>query len=508
MNTPILNQLVKLNKDGRRPFHMPGHKRKCKVYPDAAAGQYEDYAFINTGMWSMDITEITDYDNLHAPEGIIRESMDQLKEIYHTRESWYLVGGSSCGILAAISAVCSPGDKIIIGRNCHKAVYNAVRLLRLHTLYLYPRQSLTYDILLDTGEAEREQLTSMLRENPDVRAVVLTSPTYEGVVTDVRAVKNVLETYFLNSQAGPGNTDTDNVSRYYDPAPVLIIDEAHGAHMHFHQAFPESAVSCGADIVIQSTHKTLPSMTQTALLHLCTDRVKAERIADWLAVYETSSPSYPLMASAEYGVAFMYEKKDYVDKYVDNLLKFRRKCGQLKEIHLVSQKDLSVYDFDPGKLIFYVGCNRGPWLFAKLRDEWNMELEMESRSYVLAMTSVMDEEKDFNALWEAVSSIDREITEGKKDGKAERIFLQNLPYPKRYKEPWEINSEEIYYASPEEAAGQLAASYIMLYPPGIPLLVPGEKIIKEMVENIEFYLYNGYNVQGLSHGRIPIVRGK
>ncbi|MBQ9157045.1 MAG: amino acid decarboxylase, partial [Eubacterium sp.] len=166
------------------------------------------------------------------------------------------------------------------------------------------------------------------------------------------------------------------------------------------------------------------------------------------------------------------------------------------------------YDFDPGKLIFYVGCNRGPWLFAKLRDEWNMELEMESRSYVLAMTSVTDEEKDFNALWEAVSSIDREITEGKKDGKAERIFLQNLPYPKRYKEPWEINSEEIYYASPEEAAGQLAASYIMLYPPGIPLLVPGEKIIKEMVENIEFYLYNGYNVQGLSHGRIPIVRGK
>ena len=168
MKTPINDKLKKLNTCGKRPFHMPGHKRKKEAGPGAISE-----------VLTMDITEISDYDDLHHPQGMIRESMDQLRKIYGSRESWYLVNGSTIGILAAISAVCEPGDKILIARNCHKSVYNAVRLRRLSAVYLYPSYSEEYGIMLDIGEKERAELKEILVREKNIRAVVITSPTYD-----------------------------------------------------------------------------------------------------------------------------------------------------------------------------------------------------------------------------------------------------------------------------------------------------------------------------------------
>ena len=475
---------------------MPGHKRKKEAGPDGLREVLD-----------MDITEITGYDDLHHPEGMIRESMDLLREIYKSKESWYLVNGSTIGILAAISAVCEPGDKILIARNCHKSVYNAVRLRRLRACYLYPAYSEDYDIMLDIGEKERRELKEILENEKDIRAVVITSPTYEGVVTDIRAVRQV-------------------ISEYDDRIP-LIVDEAHGAHMIFHGDFPESAVLSGADIVVQSAHKTLPALTQTGLMHLCSDRVSPALLFEWISVYETSSPSYLLMASAESAVIFMHNRGKKLQKYVDNLKDFRHKCGQLIHIQLFGSENLPVFDYDMSKLVFIVDkCEKdGNWLFSRLRDEWNLELEMAARRYALAMTSVMDEEEDFQNLWEAVRTIDQEIdrelrsqsdlekSREMEQGRISPVSMKAASDPlsrkaRKEMEPWECPRGGAVLCPLSESVGQIAASYVMVYPPGIPLLVPGEKIMKEMVENLKVSLYNGYNVQGLAGDKIPVMPNK
>ena len=171
MNTPIYNKLRELESEKRIPFHMPGHKR-------ADFGAF-------FGVEKMDITEITDYDNLHEPEGIIRESMNLVRDIFKSKESWYLVGGSTLGILVSISSVCRQGDKILIGRNCHKAVYNCIRLLQQEAVYCYADVSAEYDICEDM---KPEAVARELRANPEKKPEVLTSPTYEGDVSDIAGI--------------------------------------------------------------------------------------------------------------------------------------------------------------------------------------------------------------------------------------------------------------------------------------------------------------------------------
>lgn len=474
MNTPIYNKLKELDSEKRIPFHMPGHKRT-------------DFgAFF--GIEKMDITEITDYDNLHEPEGIIRESMDLVKDIFKSTESWYLVGGSTLGILVSISSVCKPGDKILIGRNCHKAVYNCIRLLQLEAVYCYADISQKYDVCVDM---KPEMVEKKLKENPGIKAVVLTSPTYEGVVSDIKGIKKTIQPYGI----------------------PLIVDEAHGAHFVFDKYFPDSATKQGADLVIQSTHKTLPSFTQTAVLHLCSDLIKKEQVEEMIDIYETSSPSYLLMASAEYGIMYMQEEKKQLAQYVDNLKIFRKKCEQLQKIELFDQKKLGCFAYDNGKLVFSVkncGIN-GKELFHLLYDKYHIELEMENLTYGIAMTSVCDTKENFEKLWAAISEIDRicdcreKQNELEKEIQTEHLIKENFVtknlefvYPPKMMESWQCRGRQVENIKLSDAVGRISGKYVMIYPPGVPILVPGEKILKETVENISQYLYNGYNVLGLS----------
>lgn len=521
MNTPIYNKLRKLEEEKRIPFHMPGHKRS------------DLGAFF--GIEKMDITEITDYDNLHEPEGIIRESMDLVKNIFRSKESWYLVGGSTLGILVSISSVCRQGDKILIGRNCHKAVYNCIRLLQLEAVYCYADIASQYDVCVDM---KVKSVEAKLRENPDIKAVVVTSPTYEGVVSDITAIREVLRPHGI----------------------PLIVDEAHGAHLVFHDYFPKSATECGADLVIQSTHKTLPSFTQTAVLHLCSDQIPKEQVEEMLDIYETSSPSYLLMASAEYGIMYMQEKKDKLVQYVDNLKIFRKKCEQLKKIELLSQEKLGCYAYDNGKLVFSVknaGIN-GKELFRLLYEKYHIELEMENLTYGIAMTSICDEREHFDCLWKAISEIDKMLCEEyqkiNKDKKEDTTSIYNNTlnqyqvrvqnkigieshnrneieketqnkdknkildkiedkrqktekklHPPKILESWQCRGKEMETVELFEAVGRVSGKSVMIYPPGVPILVPGEKILKETVENICQYLYNGYNVLGLDERKIVVL---
>ncbi len=486
---PICSKLMGLKEENRIPFHMPGHKRRWPgddLFPGA-----EDHGKALGAIYGMDITEITGYDDLHNPHGIIRESMDYLKEIYHTSASWYLINGSTAGILASISAVCRPGDRILVARNCHRSVYHALRLLRLDSVYLYPGLCRKGEVIKGIGEEDRDRLVSLLETHHGVKAMIITSPTYEGLVSDVRTIKEIIRPYGI----------------------PLIVDEAHGAHFIYHESFPESAVECGADLVIQSVHKTLPCATQTALLHLCSDLVPEERVREMLSVYQTSSPSYLLLASAEYGVFYTHNHPDKVGEYVDKLLDFRRKCEQLKRIRLFQPEPSDAFAYDPGKLLFLTGGAGidGLSLFRTLLDRYHIECEMACAASCLAMTSLSDRGEDLAKLEEAIFAIDEEVDAawfGCSSGLSARELPDTVVFsfrPEREMAIWEAMDGEKRSLVWEECTGRIAADYVCLYPPGIPILVPGEKITKEIVEKMNEYLYNGYNVPALSDGQFKVT---
>ena len=261
----LYKELENYGKSDFYPFHMPGHKRnKACIEGDFPIER--------------DITEIDGFDDLHHSEGILLEAQNALSRMYGTRKSFFSVNGSTAGILTAISASVKKGGQILVARNCHKAVYHAIYLRELVPTYIYPQSDNNLGI---NGSISVSRVERYLEENPKIEAVLITSPTYDGVVSDVRKIAETAHKHGI----------------------PLIVDEAHGAHFRFSDYFPVSATDLGADVVIQSFHKTLPAMTQTAVLHLCRERVSEKLIRRFLGIYETSSPSYILMSSLDACVA-------------------------------------------------------------------------------------------------------------------------------------------------------------------------------------------------------------
>lgn len=456
------------------PFHMPGHKRKSLSFPNP---------------YEIDITEIDGFDNLHHATGIIKEAQQRGAELYGSKRCFFLVNGSTCGLLAAISAATRRGDKVLVARNCHKAVYHALYMNELQTEYLYP--SITENGI--QGQITAEQVQESLYENPDAVAVILTSPTYEGIVSDVAKIAEVCHEHGI----------------------PLIVDEAHGAHFGFGGGFPENAVKLGADAVIMSLHKTLPSFTQTALLHLTSDRIDEKRVERYLSIYETSSPSYIFMAGMDACIRLVTEngQKLFTD-YRIRLTDFYKKTADLKYLHVMQNEGLSIEeacDWDDSKLVIFAdkAGMTGEELHQILLQKYHLQMEMVSGYYVLGMTSLMDEDEGLERLAGALHEIDAKAQEDISNGSK---ILNNLPdngtyhsfiekiYQKNPREMQIYQAEELPYkeVSLQEAVGHMSADTIYLYPPGIPLIVPGEIVTKRLADNIEECLSLGLRVEGTS----------
>lgn len=458
--TSIYNKLKQLQYREDYPFHMPGHKRNLKT--DS----------LLDSIAKIDITEITGFDDLHHPEEMIRQFMDDLKQIYKTRETYLLVNSSTAGNLAAIAALCNIGDKILVARNCHKSVYHAIELLGLDPVYVYPEID-EYGICKGIT---KEQIEKIIEEETMIKAMVLVSPTYEGRVSDIRGISEILHSRHI----------------------PLIVDEAHGAHFIYHDAFPDSAVSEGADIVIQSLHKTLPAFTQTGLLHLCTDCVTKEIMQKKLSIFQSSSPSYILMSSIEECIHICNENRGYFQQYCNQLWILREKLEKnLKYIRLVPTDDI-------GKLVFSVKDTTmsGEELFEILRDRYHLELEMSELYYVIAMTSICDSLEGYDRLYQALVEIDQHI-----EAKKSRDVLQEMNFHKNRKamKPEEATRRSRRQIDYEEAKDKIAAEFVFLYPPGIPLVVPGEVIDEYVIYKISQYEKNDMKVIGLDDHKIYII---
>lgn len=448
---------------------MPGHKGKFRLK------QLANY------IPEFDITEIDGSDNLHNPEGIIAESQSRAARLFGARETLYLVNGSTSGVYAGITGVLKPGEQILIQRDSHKSAYNALMLGDLKAGYLYPE----YDEGLKLNLGVRpEEVEKKLNENGDIAAVFLTYPNYYGICSDLKSIAELVHAH----------------------GAILIVDEAHGSHLKFSKKLPESATELGADIVIQSTHKTLLGFTQAAMLHICSDRVDAERIKQMARLYQSTSPSYILMSSLDYTVSYMEAKGEKkLEAHISNLDRFRSAISNLKGIHLIDEATINSrgFGFDQTKLLFRAEGLSGKELEALLREN-RIEIEMSDLHYALALTSIMDDIEDLENLRVALEEISRHELKRGASSEISELELKTLT-PEKKTELREAFYHPKQRVNLSEALGKLCGDMIIPYPPGVPLLLPGEKIDQEVLDYMRVLIQNWIKVLGVSDDKIDIL---
>ena len=451
----LYDTLIEYGKSDYVPLHMPGHKRKVMEFENP---------------YSFDITEIDGFDNLHHAEGILKEAQKHAAIVCQSDETHFLVNGSSVGILSAVFSATKQNGELIMARNCHKAVYHAAELRQLKTHFIYP-EMLSEGIL---GDISVEMVEEAMEQHPEAKTLILTSPTYDGVVSDIKGI----------------------VKAAHAKGVSVIVDEAHGAHFLKESGFPKSAIRCGADIVIQSTHKTLPALTQTALLHVNKDYRYKEKVRKYLTMFQTSSPSYVLMASIDQAMHwYMEEGRDAYKEYLSRLKKLRGAFAtQLKHLTLLTPEQ--VFDYDISKVLISTGKANisGEELHKRLLKKYHIQSEMVSSEYVLFMTSVADTSEDYRRFLDAILEIDSTLEEKQASMQAK----EDMGKRKVLMPIFEAIEKKKKQVPLLESMGEVCGTYIYIYPPGIPLLTPGEKISERCVRYLQNALEEGLEVHGLS----------
>jgi len=431
----IYEQLRDYTKTDIYPFHMPGHKRN------------REFLSFDSDPVAIDVTEISATDNLQAPEGIIFDTQIKAANIFGADQSFLLANGATGGVIASILSAVPDGGSLIMARNSHMSAYSAVTLGGLRPVYVYPKVS-SCQI---AGSISPACVEEAFKKTPDARAVFITSPTYEGVISDVSAISKIAHAHNA----------------------ILIVDEAHGSHMRFHDVFPKSALELGADIVIHSLHKTLPSLTQTALLHTKGELVNHRLIRQFLNMINSSSPSYVLLSSIGKCLDFLENSSEAFNRYTERLDNARSEISSLRNLSLLG-KTSDFFDYDISKIV--LTADDGNKLALELLKKYSLQMEMSSDHIMLAMTSVADTSHGFLRLNSALRELDKFHKSVDKKLSAE--------YPK----PMEVMSvRDAIYAKTEKmplsaAVGQIAAENIAPYPPGLPICLPGELISAEILE--------------------------
>ena len=494
----LINRLAAYARSDMYPFHMPGHKRRTG--PEESFMNSCTDSFTNP--FAVDITEIEGFDNLHHPEGILKDSMKWAADVYGADQTYYLINGSTGGILAAVCGSVPRGGRILVSMNCHKSVYHGICLNQLKTSYVYPQEIEGLGI---QGGITAEDVDRMLNRYMDTQAVLIVCPTYDGIVSDIEAIARIVHRAGL----------------------PLIVDEAHGAHFRYDAMFPVSALDLGADVVIQSVHKTLPSLTQTALLHIKCNRpdggcyADRERIDRYIHMVQSSSPSYVLMASIENSI-YQMEQTDTAP-YGKQLHRLRRRLGQMRHLRLADTGligQAGIRDLDISKIVV---STRGTCLYPAvdgltgftgahlddiLRREYHLEMEMCGADYVTAITTVMDSGEGLERLGDALTRIDTQLTDAgyKPDG---RSGNQKSVYSMRCDTAMsmgEAMEEKMASVGLQDSAGCISGEFVYIYPPGIPIVAPGEWISRPILEVILEYRDKGLPVQGPADQSLRTIR--
>lgn len=476
---------------GIYPMHMPGHKRNM---PDGIREKLQS-------IWTIDLTEVEGSDSLHHASGIIKDAHEYAAGVFGAGQSFFLVNGSSCGILASVRSVVREGRfKLIMAKESHISAYNALELNRLEGVLVESyaaegyshfsskeemhakarRCSVSEEALPCKAGVNTEALRLAIKEHhKEACAVFITSPTYEGIVSDIHEIAKMAHGYGL----------------------PLIVDEAHGAHLHFMKEYlgVGSAISMGADLVVQSTHKTLPALTQTAILHISKDSkyVDGEKVRESLSIFESSSPSYVLMSSIDLAIRYMVHARREIAAFMRRLEQFYEKCRNLHNVQVVREFILgeTKLSFDKTKVVVFAKGMTGLLISNILRTDYNMETEMATKDYALCMLTIGDTAEGIARFWDALHDLD-----GRLEKKNEILWNQSN-VQSRAMQAWD---DDVYdeagnasFEKIDSLCGTKAEQHVYAFPPDIPIVAKGEVFTQEHVRAIKEYVGMGMKIYGL-----------
>lgn len=469
--SPLETYFQHYNEKNLLPLHMPGHQRKR----DMGTALPYDY----------DYTEVEELDNLHAPEGILQEAMNRTAAYYGCSDCFYLVNGSSSGLQAGIFTLLEEGDEIVVARNCHRSVFYALSLRKAKIHFLLPE---FWEDFSCFGSVSLKEVERLLREFPKSKALIFTSPSYEGVVSDVEGIARLCHENGLS----------------------LLVDEAHGAHFSPKRgtSFPGSAISLGADLVVQSPHKTLCSLTQSAWILGNGQGYSREKLSFNLSVFQTTSPSYPLMLSLEKATTLLETEGEALFSHWKEVMEsFREKARTLSYFTFLWEKEEACFAMDCTKIFLRARgipkLRLGKDLAKLLREDYGIESEMHSGENLLLMTGPFISEEELDRLFIALKDIERRFGEEKGKPLRSKLLSSALYQISVADNTLQISEglKEGEELSIRDGEGRICLEYLSLYPPGIPLLFPGEKLTAEKIQGIEALEKEGIELQYSRHGQ-------
>lgn len=448
---PLIKGLELYTEEENTRFHMPGHKQNEAL---------EEILYLKEHLLQLDVTEVPGTDNMHYPDGIIKESMVLLSQAMGSKKSYYLVNGSTSGNYAMIMGLFKTGDSVLIQRNCHQSVYNAIGLSGIQPVFVQPEILPNFHI---PSCVSLEAIMESWSAHPEVKGLVLTSPSYFGIMPDLSKISNFCREKNLR----------------------LVVDEAHGAHLSFSSRLPGTALSQGAHVSTCSFHKTLTAFTQAAVLNLGEGLTEEEigRIEYYLRVFQSSSPSYILMASLEMARYLMETKGEaLLSGLLENIEVMKEGLKDLPSIRFLTDSDLEEGQMDPTRVTLYTPLD-GNELSGILRKDFHIQVEMTEGNCLVLVSTIMDRKEDFLHLAAALREIlgKASSTAGHEVSGKPSAPVSPLPKPvTRYteRETLFMDCEEIRL---EDAAGRVSRERVTPYPPGVPILLPGEAISMELI---------------------------
>lgn len=474
---PIVDALLKYKKEENSYFAMPGHKMG-KAYEDTKEGKILLDNFIN-----FDITEVEGLDNLHNPTGIIKEGQEQLANYYGSKKSYFLVNGSTSGNMIMIFATFKEGDKIIVERNCHRSVFNSIILRKLKPIYVMNEVSEKYDAPFSIN---KKHLFKLIKENQDARGILLTYPNYYGICAELDEIVKEAKKYNMK----------------------VLIDCAHGAHFGVIDELPDNPLKLGCDMVVQSAHKTLPSLTQTSFLHVNCDELLDE-VNFYTSMFLTTSPSYLFLASMDYSRYYLqkYGSKDY--SILINLCEeYRKKINHIGFYHIIDEHDIikkssstrnKVY-IDKTRYIINVPKGFSGHLLLDYLKANKIQCEMSDSRNVVLIFATSNTRDDFDKLY-------RILKECNKDTLIDQyVKPMQFEIPLIDKLPWETLNMKKVECSIKDSVNKVCGQAIVPYPPGVPLIMPGEIITKDIIDIIGYYIDNNVTLLGVKENNLIIIK--
>ncbi|MGB5632695.1 MAG: aminotransferase class I/II-fold pyridoxal phosphate-dependent enzyme [Waterburya sp.] len=475
---PLLDALRKSAQKPHAAFYAPGHKKGR-----GTSRRIQD--LVGKAVFAADLPELPELDNLFAPVGVIEEAQQLAAKTFGAAQTWFLVNGSTCGIMAAILATCGTGDKIILPRNIHQSAIAGLILSGAIPIFVNPeydlRSGLTYNVRIAA-------VKQALIDHPDTKAVMMLHPTYQGVCSDLKAIANLAHQYNI----------------------PLLVDEAHGAHFAFHHDLPPSAMSIGADLTVQSTHKTLSAMTQASMLHLQGDLVCSQRMSRALQLVQSTSPSYLLLASLDAARQQMATQgEELMSQTIALAAEARTTIAEIPNLSILPSKiQPGGQYFDHTRLTINVSKLGITGFEADeiLHEQLGVTCELPLLQHLTFIISLGNTVEDIQNLIEACNTLTQKTT-------VQTILpTPSFPYSLSFiPHPSKVSPRDAYFASTEtialnEASDRLCGELICPYPPGIPLLMPGEVITPETINYLRQILAAGGTITGCNDPTLQTIQ--